>query len=120
MLAPLDSLLWKHRLLVVFAPSADDPRLVRQERAIRGETRAMRERDLLKIVVLPGSSSPLGFDAAALRRHYHVRAGDFRVLLVGKDGGVKRTSAAPVTPGSIFAQIDTMPMRREEMKKAGV
>ena len=119
MLAPLDSLLPKHRLLVVFSPSASDPRLVRQERAIRGETRAMRERDLVKIVVLPHAASPEGLDPIALRRRYHVRADDFRVLLIGKDGGVKRTSAVPVAMRGIFAQIDTMPMRREEVKKPG-
>lgn len=110
---------WKDRLLVLFAPSPDDPRLVRQERALRAETRALRERDLVRIVVLPHATAPKGYDPAALRRAYRVRPGDFRVLLVGKDGGVKRSSAVPLPLRSLFEQIDAMPMRKEEVRKRG-
>ncbi|TGN50206.1 DUF4174 domain-containing protein, partial [Paracoccus liaowanqingii] len=37
-----------------------------------------------------------------------------RVLLIGKDGGVKLDRDGPVTPDEITALIDTMPMRRRE------
>lgn len=78
----------------------------------------MRERDLLTFVVLPSSAEedgkPSGLEPALLRRRYGVRAGDFRVLLIGKDGGVKREARAPVSLESLFGQIDAMPMRRKE------
>jgi hypothetical protein len=36
---------------------------------------------------------------------------------IGKDGGVKLRSAEPVAAGDFFALIDTMPMRRREMRE---
>jgi hypothetical protein len=42
---------------------------------------------------------------------------DFAVLLVGKDGGVKLSSERPVLTENLSALIDTMPMRRREMKR---
>ena len=40
---------------------------------------------------------------------------NFRVILVGKDGGVKRQDTTPVRATTIFEQIDAMPMRQQEM-----
>ncbi len=39
------------------------------------------------------------------------------VLLVGKDGGLKFQGKLPVPPETLFALVDTMPMRRAEMKR---
>lgn len=44
---------------------------------------------------------------------------DFAVLLVGKDGGVKRRANDPVNLNELFAQIDRLPMRRAEMEERG-
>jgi hypothetical protein len=43
----------------------------------------------------------------------------FAALLVGKDGGVKRTSYEPLDTDDLFDQIDQMPMRRREMRERG-
>ena len=40
----------------------------------------------------------------------------FAVRLVGKDGGVKRSSDAIVDPAALYALIDSMPMRQREMR----
>ena len=42
-----------------------------------------------------------------------------RILLVGKDGGVKLRSEEPVSIQRIFDLIDSMPMRRREMREKG-
>lgn len=107
---------WHHRLLVLFAPSAGDLRLVRQEAAFRRESAGMRDRDLLRIVVLPPSTDPKGLDARALRRRYRVAPGAFAALLVGKDGTVAYRTRGLVTPRLLFARIDAMPMRRQEIR----
>ena len=45
-------------------------------------------------------------------------AKDFQgVLLVGKDGGIKLKNDFPVLPETLFALVDTMPMRQAEMKR---
>lgn len=44
-------------------------------------------------------------------------ADTFKVRLIGKDGGEKLASSKPVTMSELFAVIDQMPMRRQEMKR---
>ena len=51
-----------------------------------------------------------------LRSHYRVGAGQFTVILVGKDGGEKYRAERVVDPDELFALIDMMPMRRREMR----
>ncbi len=91
---------------------------------MRSETKGMKERDLLRIALFPSSATVDGqpdkrFVPAELRRRYGVGEGQFRVLLVGKDGGVKRVDKGPVAMRDIFALIDTMPMRQAEMRRRG-
>jgi hypothetical protein len=40
----------------------------------------------------------------------------FGVALVGKDGSVALRQGQPITTRTLFAAIDAMPMRREEMR----
>ena len=42
--------------------------------------------------------------------------GGFKLVLVGKDGGVKLEQDAVLAPEELFAVIDRMPMRRNEMR----
>ena len=119
MQADLDQYRDHHRLLVLFAPSAMDPRLVRQNAAFGNEAPGMRERQLLKIVVLKDSAFPAGLDAVALRRRYKVAPNAFTALLVGKDGTVAYRTNDPVTPKRLYALIEAMPMRRAEMRRKG-
>ena len=105
--ADLDALRWQARPVLLFAPDADDPAYRAQMQALRAETAALRDRD---IVVLsdtrPGAKG-------ALRERL---GGDgFRFVLLGKDGGVKLTSPSPVGMSELFATIDAMPMRQTEM-----
>jgi hypothetical protein len=98
-----------HRLIVVVG-RPDDARVRSQTNMLARARGALVERD-----VVVQSLSP---DAARRERpELGVAATTaFEVLLVGKDGGVKLRRQAPVDPHEINALIDTMPMRREEMK----
>ncbi len=40
----------------------------------------------------------------------------FCIILLVKDGTQKRRDEFPVEPAVIFAQIDAMPMRQQEMR----
>ncbi len=55
-------------------------------------------------------------DLAKVRADYHVPEGQFLAVLVGQDGEVKSASAQPFQAGPLFALIDAMPMRRQELK----
>lgn len=56
-------------------------------------------------------------EAAAARGDFGVEDGRFAAVLVGRDGGVKFRSGEPVPATDLFARIDTMPMRRREMRE---
>jgi len=51
--------------------------------------------------------------ALSLRKRYKVNLGEFAVLLVGMDGGIKLNRQNEIRVEDIFDLIDTMPMRRE-------
>jgi hypothetical protein len=55
--------------------------------------------------------------AAQLRARYAQGPG-FTVVLVGKDGGAKLSSARPIDPKRLMDTIDAMPMRQREMARA--
>ncbi len=100
------------RILVVAAPDERDPALVAQREALAAARPALRERDLV-VVEAVGT----GTEAAALRRRLGLPERGFRAVLVGKDGGPKLTATEPVAPERLFATIDAMPMRRDEMRE---
>jgi hypothetical protein len=110
------------RPLLLFAKDAEDERLRRQLSAIEATRDRFEERDMVLIVVLDAGPSrvegqPLAAeDAARLRAAHAVEASAFAVRLVGKDGGVKRSDRDVVSMDALYAQIDSMPMRQEEMR----
>jgi hypothetical protein len=113
---------WKKRALVVFAPSASDARLTRTKAMIGGNRTALLDRDLTVVYVVGGELShdlgpPPGMNAAAVRTLYRASEGAFRVLLIGKDSGIKLDSSQPIAFADLAAEIDRMPMRRDEMRK---
>lgn len=59
-----------------------------------------------------GSVSKL--DGGALRREADIKKGSFKVVLVGKDGGIKLRGDTVVSNADMFDVIDRMPMRRIE------
>jgi hypothetical protein len=113
----------KKRPLLLFAKDAEDERLRRQLSAVEATRDRFDERDMVLIVVLDAGPSrvegqPLAAeDAARLRAAYAVEGSAFAVWLVGKDGEVKRSSRDVVSMDALYAQIDSMPMRQEEMRR---
>lgn len=102
----------RHRILLVAAPAADDPDFARQRSAFAAMGAGARERDLILVeAVGPGAQ------AVHLRRAYSLAADRFAVVLIGKDGGPKLRSDAPLGPDRLFPTIDAMPMRRSEMRR---
>ena len=103
----------KNRLLLVFAPSASDPRWARQNLLLRRSGVQFADRDLLRFDIFEQGQS------RSLRARYRIKAGRFRVLLVGKDGHVAFLGTTPAALGDLTGRIDRMPMRRDEMRRRG-
>ncbi len=108
---PLKKYRWNNRIVLLFANSPDNDFLIRQEKILEKEAEGMKDRDLLVIRILPESEKQL----QELRGKYKTRD-SFTFVLIGKDGGEKKTSYSPVQTDELFALIDSMPMRKAEMR----
>ncbi|MBD2529146.1 DUF4174 domain-containing protein [Nostoc flagelliforme FACHB-838] len=120
----LSSQKWQNRVLLVFAPSVNNHNYQQQMQLFDQHQNGFIDRDLVLVQVLPNQSYANGqliddSSAANLRNRFGVDKENFRVILVGKDGGVKRQDTTPVKATAIFEQIDAMPMRQQEMQERG-
>lgn len=113
---------WQDRLLILVAPHADDEVLARQQAALERHRDAVAERHL-RVFVLRGEGGTLdgralgARDVATLRRQLGTAADARELILIGKDGGIKRRGALSTPLVAVFAQIDGMPMRQIEMRQ---
>jgi hypothetical protein len=105
----LKSLEDRARPVVILSDSRDDPRVARQIAAFDRAKAALAERD----VTILREAGP----DSALRGALDAPAAGFAVVLVGKDGGVKKVWRDPVDPMTIAKLIDAMPMRQDEMRR---
>lgn len=111
-----------NRLLFIFAPSANDSRYTVQKNNFGGKADGFKERDLIRFDVFEngesrhGSSTLSASEAAALRHRFDIVKGQFKVLLVGKDGHTAYSASRAISASQLFGLIDAMPMRKEEMR----
>lgn len=119
----LEEHLWRHRLLFVVAPDSTDPGVLKQLRRLRNRAAAIEDRDIriYQIYSRGGSSyQSLPLDKEASMRIRDVLAVDNdtkALVLVGKDGGVKRRAPLNSDLRDFFVQIDGMPMRQLEIRE---
>lgn len=114
---PLSQYLWSNRPLLIFAAGEGDPALRHMRRALAQRRRDVADRDMVIVEIL--AEGPDSADAETLRRRFDVAEEDFRVVLVGKDGGEKLRTGTPPALDEVFALIDGMPMRRREIRERG-
>jgi hypothetical protein len=106
----LASYRFKSRLLVILSPDVRNAAYRSQEAEAQRYAQGYRERDL----VVLSETEPNG----ELHQRFKLTGNNFRVLLIGKDGHVVLTEAEPIVSERLFALIDAMPMRQQEMRKA--
>lgn len=105
----------QQRVLLLYAPAPNDARLRRQRQLLAADGPGLTARDLLVRELLGSQLSAA--DMRYLTQRLGVKTGGFALVLVGKDGGVKRLKTQPVAPKSLFSTIDAMPMRQQEMRR---
>ncbi len=112
----LDEYHWKNRLIFIVNPVGDQESDHPQINAFEGYAAAIKERDML-IFVLRDKKV---FDLDGLLVKWigkTVPDPSFKgLVLIGKDGGIKLQKPFVVSAKEIFDLIDSMPMRRAEMK----
>ena len=113
---------WKNRLLFLFAPNRSHPLFDALQESI-AIVQMLADRDLVVFEILESGPSRMDMTdlnsqvAQSLRYKFDVRLDQFAAILVGKDGGIKLNRQDETRLDDIFGLIDSMPMRREEMRQ---
>jgi hypothetical protein len=116
---------WEHRVLIVFAPEAGDARYQQQKAVWNDNFDEMFDRDMLFVPVFAATDSHTKKGAVSentrqtLRKRFNIGDDEFRVVLIGKDGGSKLRLERPASTSDLFPLIDSMPMRQREMRRGG-
>lgn len=113
----MQRLAWKNRVIVIYTPELNSKELKQQKQILAAQTKELKARDLV-IVECVGTALSTE-DKNYVAHHFRHDLTGFGVWLVGKDGGTKLSESKPVTTQKFFSLIDSMPMRRAEMKRDG-
>ena len=114
------ALRWQRRIVAVFSTDAADQKLAKQRAILAADAAGVAERKLAIVEVIGDVATVDGaartdVDVVALRRQCAVGPEQFRVVLIGLDGGVKLRRDEAITTQLLFETVDRMPMRRDEM-----
>ncbi len=113
----LETYRWKNRILLLCEKREDLSRSRSQIAMFREVTKEVEERQLL-LLVYDGKHLRDRNNKVLTNTKMQLIKSDFEgVLLIGKDGGIKYESDFYVTPEIIFEIIDSMPMRKAEMRR---
>lgn len=116
----LDKYLGKNRILLVFTPDYQDDRFQRQQVILQNSKAKLKERDLILIEMNQndgyGENQYSETEVINLRKKYSIKPSEFAVILIGKDGTEKLRYNDVVQAEQLISIIDSMPMRKEEMK----
>lgn len=122
---PVDESRAGRRPLVIFAMSSDEPVVRTQLEAVSQARSGFEDREMTLVEVYETGISrydnrPMS-PASALEWHGRYRASKWpvEVVLVGKDGGVKRRFSRGASMQDVFEQIDRMPDRKRELYERG-
>ncbi|MEQ8702439.1 MAG: DUF4174 domain-containing protein [Phaeodactylibacter sp.] len=121
---PLKPHLWKHRVVVLLAPTEQEAVFKQQLALWTAQPEEVTDRDLVLYQIFnhgglgPGNEPLEATSRAVLIKKYGPLPEDgLKFLLIGKDGGVKLEKEAIVAMPELFARIDQMPMRQTEMRR---
>ncbi|MEM6685296.1 MAG: DUF4174 domain-containing protein [Bacteroidota bacterium] len=116
---------WKHRILIIKADKSESSMVQKQLKEFNAVSNEMRARKLVVYHITGDNYTFLDFkntqndvgkvhgDLANVLKDKH----DFEVILIGLDGGVKLRQTNILSQQALFDKIDSMPMRRSELRK---
>ncbi|MCS3902274.1 hypothetical protein J2T55_000270 [Methylohalomonas lacus] len=113
----------QQRPLLVFSPDNKHAAYQETTRAVAARQEGFDRRDMVLLSVFRNTGSADDYylssaDANQLRDRYDIADEEFRLLLIGKDGGIKFESNEAANLDELFELIDAMPMRQREMRQS--
>ncbi|MEO1261556.1 MAG: DUF4174 domain-containing protein [Bacteroidota bacterium] len=113
---------WNNRLILILTQQPKNDILKKQLTSFRAAHAGMNERKLLVYQITPekyrtGTEEAINWQLSdKLFSKYKKGNNDFEILLIGLDGGIKLRQNKFLSTDQLFALIDSMPMRRAEMR----
>jgi hypothetical protein len=111
---------WEHRVLLIFSEDKDGEKLKNQIEILSKDKSGLVERKL-KIYQFSEKQyttdfNSIWFSSNLMEKKYQRDAEDFKVVLVGLDGGIKFEQKSILTIEQLFGIIDGMSLRKQELK----
>ncbi|MBX2826989.1 MAG: DUF4174 domain-containing protein [Flavobacteriaceae bacterium] len=116
---------WENRLVLIFSEGLEDDKFLNQIKEFEDVDDELSDRKLLLIHVQRDNYKFLNRDTShdnmaisfsGLFKKHMKGEEDFKLLLIGLDGGIKLESSEIVKKQRLFDLIDSMPMRRTELR----
>ena len=114
----LEQYSWEHRLVLIMNPEGEHPLEHKQLEIFKAYKNEIMDRDLILLLVTDSEVFDAEGNSVELSKDQLPYSNFSGIILIGKDGGVKLRKPFLVSPQEIFDLIDSMPMRRAEMKKS--
>lgn len=116
---------WKHRIIIVKGNDAERSSFLVQFHPTK--QKELKERKIViyavgrttTLINHADGENPMMFPDVKLPQKYVEMLEEdaaFEILLIGLDGGVKMRKTSTVTPQKLYDTIDSMPMRRSELR----
>ena len=118
----LSSRRWENRLLLILVEDTDHPVYQDQISELNRDMAGVEDRRLIVYTIKPDEFAT-GLKISAWTSSDDLYAdnkqleGEFEIILIGLDGGIKLRQAELLKNDKLFAFIDAMPMRRNELRK---
>ncbi|MFC4268429.1 DUF4174 domain-containing protein [Polaribacter marinivivus] len=111
---------WENRVLLVFTHIKNDEIFNKQISNLLKEKKGLTERKLIIYQFVKDQYS-INFDSKWLlsslkKSKYKTESENFKVVLIGLDGGIKLEQTSLLSTKKLFTIIDGMPMRRNEIR----
>ena len=122
----LDIHKWENRVILIISKTQESEVYKNQIEEFKNSTKAIIERKLIIYYVLPNQyklvdyqnekSNNKWISSSKLFKTYADKQSEFKVVLVGLDGSVKLQQNQLISTSKLFNTIDSMPMRKSELK----
>ena len=112
--SPLEDYIWKNRIIITFSPSKNNTDRRQFLNSIQKYLCEFNSRNIIHIDMLFNEKNHEIEKFGSFFENLSLSPSEFRLILIGKDGWIK-LNTRKTSLEEIFALIDTMPMRQEEM-----
>ena len=113
---------WENRLVLILVDNPENIKYLKQVKEFKNHVDGIQERKILVYHITPekfkvGLSDEAWQQSKTNFKRYKETNSQPEIILIGLDGGVKLRANEFLSSKKLFATIDVMPMRRQEMRR---